>query len=249
MARELIAAAGDTTDRRSGELPRARHPDERPRPGHARQPRGVDGARSSSPRGAVFCTSCHNGAGPSRLDQPLGLDGAAAGLLGDRGVLFAGSRCARQPTPQQNVYYYTVGDRPAGTTRSTRRRGTRRTARRRTTRRSRPASRSSRRRSSKTPANPQGGAPANGEGYRAALARLVTADPQFARAARELSLEGALQGGDRGARGLLRSPAAGPARTRPPATWTIQPTHPEPPRRSSRRTTPGTATTCVTSSA
>ncbi len=67
--------------------------------------------------------------------------------------------------------------------------------------------------------------PKTGEGYRAALARMTTADPQFARAAvnylwKELFGLGIVEPVD--GFDLARQDPAAP----PPAPWTIQPTHP-----------------------
>jgi len=77
----------------------------------------------------------------------------------------------------------------------------------------------------KTPANPGGGAPGTGEGYRAALARLVTADPLFAEAAvnrlwKELFTLGLVEPVE--ALDPARLDPANP----PPGSWTLQPTHP-----------------------
>jgi Protein of unknown function (DUF1549)/Protein of unknown function (DUF1553) len=70
-----------------------------------------------------------------------------------------------------------------------------------------------------------GGKPMAGEGYRAAMARMVTAHPQFARATvnylwKELFVLGIVDPAD--SFDLARQDPASP----PPSPWTIQPTHP-----------------------
>jgi hypothetical protein len=77
----------------------------------------------------------------------------------------------------------------------------------------------------RTPLNPAGGAPLAGESNRAALGRLVTSDPQFARAAvnslwKEMFKLGIVEPAD-GFDPLRQDPANPPL-----GAWTIQPTHP-----------------------
>jgi hypothetical protein len=77
----------------------------------------------------------------------------------------------------------------------------------------------------KTPTNPQGGTPLPGENYRAAMGRIVTADPQFARAGvnylwKEMFTLGIVEPADNF--DLLRQDPSNP----PPGSWTLQPTHP-----------------------
>ena len=196
---------------------------------------------------AVFCTSCHNGSGPPRRDQPLGLDREAAGLLGDVVVLFARDGARGSGTTNAD-YYYTVGERGTGNylLNTTTGNKTDRTAAYYTT--SPPGMTSINPAYLRTPLEPAGGAPANGEGFRQALGRLVTTDPQFARAAvnylwKELFKAGIVEPAD--AFDLMRQDPASP-----PARLVDDPAHaPGPPREARARTTRGTATTFATSSA
>jgi uncharacterized protein DUF1549/uncharacterized protein DUF1553 len=173
---------------------------------------------------AIFCTSCHNGAG--HLDS-INLWGSTVRRQDFWGISAFYSRVSitRQPTSQQNNYTYSIGERTSGNyaLNTTTGNKTDRTSAYYTTIPSGLAVITPT--YLKTPTNPQGGAPADGEGYRAALARLVTEDPQFARAAvnylwKELFRAGIVEPAD--SFDLLRQDPLSP----PPGTWTIQPTHP-----------------------
>ncbi len=223
MAKELIAATGDTT----GEGPAnfLARGIQTNGPGQDT----LDNLAASTGtiflgENAIFCTSCHNGAG--HLDS-INLWGSTVRRQDFWGISAFYSRVsiARQTTSQKNVYHYIVGDRSSGnyaldTTTGNK---TDRTSAYYTTI---PAGLTVITPGYlKTPTNPQGGAPANGEGSRAALARLVTADPQFARAAvnylwKELFKVGIVEPAD--SFDLLRQDPQNP----PPGGWTIQPTHP-----------------------
>ncbi len=173
---------------------------------------------------AVFCTSCHNGTG--HLDQ-INLWGSTVRRQDFWGLaaFFAKVRMPRTGT-QAADYYYTVIDDPSlpdyrlNTTTGNK---TDRTAAYYTTI---PAGLTNITPTYlKTPTNPQGGAPLPGEGYRAAVGRIVTADPQFARAGvnylwKEMFTLGIVEPADNF--DLFRQDPGNP----PPGTWTIQPTHP-----------------------
>jgi hypothetical protein len=174
--------------------------------------------------GAIFCTSCHNGSG--HLDS-INLWGSTVRRQDFWGMSAFYSRLTltRTPTAQPNVYSYGVGERVSGNylLNTTTGNKTDRTSAYYTT--NPPGLTSINPSYVKTPASPQGGAPANGEGFRSALGRLVTSDPQFARAAvnyfwKELFKVGIVEPAD--SFDLLRQDPASP----PPGTWTIQPTHP-----------------------
>lgn len=173
---------------------------------------------------AIFCTSCHDGSG--HLDS-INLWGSTVRRQDFWGMsaFFAKTRIPRSGTQFPN-YTYTVLDDPAlpdyrlNTTTGNK---TDRTSAYYTTvpaglTQIAPAY-------LRTPTNPSGGAPQPGEGYRAALGRLVTADPQFARATvntlwKEMFTLGIVEPAD--GFDLLRQDPANP----PPGAWTIQPTHP-----------------------
>ncbi len=223
MARELIAAAGDTTG--AGPANFLARGIQTNGPGQDT----LDNLAASTGtiflgESAIFCTSCHNGA--RHLDS-INLWGSTVRRQDFWGISAFYSRVSitRQPTSQQNLTYYTVGDRASGNyaLNATTGNKTDRTGAYYTT--IPPGLTFITPGYLKTPTNPQGGAPANGEGYRAALARLVTADPQFARAAvnylwKELFKAGIVEPAD--SFDLLRQDPLNP----PPGTWTIQPTHP-----------------------
>jgi hypothetical protein len=172
----------------------------------------------------IFCTSCHNGSG--HLDQ-INLWGSTVRRQDFWGMsaFFAKVRMPRSGT-QASDYTYTVIDDPAlpdyrlNTTTGNK---TDRTAAYYTTVPSgltviTPTY-------LKTPTNPQGGAPLPGENYRAAMGRIVTADPQFARAGvnylwKEMFTLGIVEPADNF--DLFRQDPSSP----PPGDWTIQPTHP-----------------------
>ena len=223
MARELIAATGDTMA--VGQADFLARGIQTNGPGQDT----LDNLAASTGsiflgEGAVFCTSCHNGAG--HLDS-INLWGSTVRRQDFWGMSAFYSRVAlqRTPTGHANVYSYGVSDRANGNylLNTTTGNKTDRTAAYYTTI---PAGMTSINPSYlKTPSNPSGGAPANGEGFRSALGRLVTADPQFARAAvnylwRELFKAGIVEPAD--SFDLYRQDPAVP----PPGAWTIQPTHP-----------------------
>ncbi|HEX2800133.1 MAG TPA: DUF1549 domain-containing protein, partial [Thermoanaerobaculia bacterium] len=223
MARELIAAAGDTTG--AGPANFLARGIQTNGPGQDT----LDNLAASTGtiflgESAIFCTSCHNGA--RHLDS-INLWGSTVRRQDFWGISAFYSRVSitRQPASQQNLTYYTVGDRASGNyaLNTTTGNKTDRTGAYYTT--IPPGLTSITPGYLKTLMNPQGGAPANGEGYRAALSRLVTADPQFARAAvnylwKELFKVGIVEPAD--SFDLLRQDPLTP----PPGTWTIQPTHP-----------------------
>ncbi|MDL2716355.1 MAG: DUF1549 domain-containing protein [Acidobacteriota bacterium] len=172
---------------------------------------------------AVFCTSCHNGGG--HLDS-INLWGSTVKRQDFWGMSAFYSRVTSPRSGTTGAdYYYTVGERASGNylLNTTTGNKTDRTSAYYTTT---PAGMTSVNPAYlKTPLNPAGGAPAGGEGFRQALGRLVTTDPQFARAAvnylwKEMFALGIVEPAD--AFDPLRQDLASP----PPGTWTIQPTHP-----------------------
>jgi hypothetical protein len=222
MARELIAGAGvNTTNGQANFSVRNIQTN-----GPAQDTYDNQGATTGTVflgTNAVFCTSCHNGAG--HLDL-INLWGSTVRRQDFWGIsaFYAKVRMPRAGT--QPNYYYTVLDDPnlpdyrLNTTTGNK---TDRTAAYYTTI---PAGLTNITPTYlKTPANPQGGAPLPGEGYRAAMGRIVTADPQFAKAAvnylwKEMFAVGIVEPAD--SFDLMRQDPASP----PPGTWTIQPTHP-----------------------
>jgi hypothetical protein len=172
---------------------------------------------------AVFCTSCHNGQG--HLDS-INLWGSTVRRQDFWGMAAFYSRATapRSGTTAAN-YVYTVGERASGNylLNTTTGNKTDRTAAYYTT--NPPGLTSINPAYLRTPLNPAGGAPGSGEGFRQALGRIVTSDPQFARAAvnflwKELFKVGIVEPAD--AFDPMRQDPASP----PPGTWTIQPTHP-----------------------
>ncbi len=172
---------------------------------------------------AVFCTSCHNGQG--HLDA-INLWGSTVKRQDFWGLaaFYARSAAPRSGSSAAD-YAYTVGERANGNylLNTTTGNKTDRTSAYYTT--SPPGLTSINPAYLKTPVAPAGGGPATGEGFRQALGRLVTSDPQFARAAvnylwKELFKAGIVEPAD--AFDPLRQDPANP----PPGTWTIQPTHP-----------------------
>ncbi|MGA7992070.1 MAG: DUF1549 domain-containing protein, partial [Thermoanaerobaculia bacterium] len=172
---------------------------------------------------AVFCTSCHNGQG--HLDS-INLWGSTVRRQDFWGMAAFYSRATSPRSGTTSAdYAYTVGERPSGNylLNTTTGNKTDRTAAYYTTI---PAGLTSINPAYlRTPANPDGGAPGNVEGYRQALGRLVTSDPQFARAAvnylwKELFKLGIVEPAD--AFDPMRQDPANP----PVGSWTIQPTHP-----------------------
>jgi hypothetical protein len=172
---------------------------------------------------AVFCTSCHNGQG--HLDS-INLWGSIVRRQDFWGL---SSFYSRVTSPRSGTtsadYTYTVGERATGNylLNTTTGNKTDRTAAYYTTTPSGltsidPAY-------LRTPLLPSGGAPGKGEGFRQSLGRLVTSDPQFARAAvntlwKEMFTLGIVEPAN--AFDPMRQDPANP----PPGAWTIQPTHP-----------------------
>lgn len=172
---------------------------------------------------AVFCTSCHNGQG--HLDA-INLWGSTVKRQDFWGMSSFYSRATAPRSGTTNAdYYYTVGERVTGNylLNTTTGNKTDRTKAYYTTT---PAGLTSIDPAYlRTPLAPAGGAPGAGEGFRQSLGRLVTGDPQFARAAvnylwKELFKAGIVEPAD--AFDPMRQDAASP----PPGSWTIQPTHP-----------------------
>ena len=173
---------------------------------------------------AIFCTSCHNGSG--HLDS-INLWGSTVRRQDFWGMaaFFAKVRMPRSGT-QIPDYTYTVSDDatlPDYRLNTTTGNKTDRTSAYYTTI---PAGMTQITPSYlKTPTNPSGGQPQPGEVYRAAMGRILTADPQFARATvntlwKEMFTLGIVEPAD--GFDLFRQDPATP----PPGAWTIQPTHP-----------------------
>jgi hypothetical protein len=222
MARELIAATGDSTG--AGPANFIARGIQTNGPGQDT----LDNLAASTGtiflgESALFCTSCHNGAG--HLDA-INLWGSTVLRQNFWGIsaFYARVSIARQGTAQQNDVSYTVSDRSTGNYRldTTTGNKTDRTSDYYTT--APPDLTFITPAFLQTPTTP-GGAPQSGEGYRTALARLVSTDPQFARAAvnylwNELFKSGIVEPAD--SFDLLRQDPNSP----PPPGWSIQPTHP-----------------------
>lgn len=172
---------------------------------------------------AAFCTSCHNGQG--HLDA-INLWGSTVKRQDFWGLAAFYSRAtARRSGTTNATYTWDVGERAAGNylLNTTTGNKTDRTSAYYTTS---PAGMTSIDPGYlRTPLNPGGGAPVGAEGFRQALGRLVTSDPQFARAAvntlwKEMFKLGIVEPAD-GFDPLRQDPA-----NPPPGAWTIQPTHP-----------------------
>jgi hypothetical protein len=172
---------------------------------------------------AVFCTSCHNGQG--HLDA-INLWGSTVRRQDFWGLAAFYSRATAPRSGTTGAdYTYTVGERATGNylLNTTTGNKTDRTGAYYTT--NPPGMTSINPSYPKTPLAPAGGAPAAGETFRQALGRLVTNDPQFARAAvntlwKEMFKVGIVEPAD--AFDPLRQDPANP----PPGSWTVQPTHP-----------------------
>jgi hypothetical protein len=172
---------------------------------------------------ALFCTSCHNGQG--HLDA-INLWGSTVKRQDFWGMsaFYSRATAARSGTTNAD-YTYTVGERGTGNylLNTTTGNKTDRTKAYYTT--TPPGLTSINPAYLRTPLAPAGGAPAAGESFRQSLGRLVTGDPQFARAAanylwKEMFKAGIVEPAD--AFDPLRQDPASP----PPGSWTIQPTHP-----------------------
>ncbi|MGZ6988264.1 MAG: DUF1549 domain-containing protein [Thermoanaerobaculia bacterium] len=223
MAKELIAATGDTTSAGAADFLARGIQTNGPSQDTLDNLAASTGTIFLGEK-AIFCTSCHNGAG--HLDS-INLWGSTVRRQDFWGMsaFYSRTTLTRQPTAQQNVYLYVVGERATGNylLNTTTGNKTDRTSAYYTTI---PAGLTSVNPTYlKTPADPLGGAPTNGESFRAALGRLVTSDPQFARAAvnylwKELFKAGIVEPAD--SFDLMRQDPASP----PPGSWTIQPTHP-----------------------
>jgi hypothetical protein len=171
---------------------------------------------------AVFCTSCHNGA--AHLDL-INLWGSTVRRQDFWGMSAFFSRVTVSSSGFAPNSFYTVGDRATGDYPLNTKTGnkTDRTGAYYTT--APPGLGAITPAYLRTPLNPAGGAPLPGETYRQALSRLVTSDPQFARAAvnylwREMFKVGIVEPAD-GFDPMRQDPASPP-----PGAWTIQPTHP-----------------------
>ena len=170
----------------------------------------------------LFCTSCHNGQG--HLDS-INLYGSIVKRQDFWGMAAFYALAALPWTGAPPDIVYTVGENAFGNYRLNTTTGnkTNRTSAYYTTTPAGltvipPAY-------LRTPLAPAGGEPASGEGRRQALARLVTGDPQFARAQvnylwKEMFKLGIVEPAD--SFDPLRQDPASP----PPGSWTIQPTHP-----------------------
>lgn len=165
--------------------------------------------------GALFCTSCHDGAG--HLDQ-INLWGAGVKRQEFWGMaaFYARTRLVRTGTPPG--VSFTPIEAPNGEYRLDTTTGNK------TPRQGWPTQPAG-----LTSVAPRfvfgGGAPAAGEGRRQALARLVTSDPLFARASANMIFKELF------GVGIVDPPdAIDPARldpaSPPPAPWAVQPTHP-----------------------
>ena len=223
MARELIAATGlNTTVGAANYVVRQLQPN-----GPAQDT--YDNLAASTATvflgtSTVFCTSCHNGQG--HLDS-INLWGSTVKRQDFWGLAAFYSRFSQQragPADPSKVTH-TVSESASGNYRLNTTTGnkTDRTAAYYTT--SPPGLTSIDPAYFRTPLAPTGGGPAAGEGFRQALGRLVTSDPQFARAAvnylwKEMFGVGIVEPVD-GFDPMRQDPASPP-----PGTWTIQPTHP-----------------------
>jgi hypothetical protein len=173
--------------------------------------------------GSVFCTSCHDGAGHLDLINLWGSTVRRQDFWG-LSAFYSRTTIRRVGTGNANTTW-TVGERGSGNYNldTTTGNKTDRTAAYYTT--TPPGLTVVPPAYLKTPASPLGGGPLPGEGYRAALGRLVTSDPQFARAAvnrlwKELFTLGIVEPAD-GFDPMRQDP-----QSPPPGEWTVQPTHP-----------------------
>jgi hypothetical protein len=231
MARELIAGAGDTAA-----APAANYAARSLQVNGPIQDTydnlGADTGTIFLGTNALFCTSCHNGAG--HLDQ-INLWGSTVRRQDFWGISAFYSRTTiRRQGTQQSDYTYAVGDAAAGDyllNTTTGNKTPRVPCTDQVTTNCNgygtypPGLTSITPTYLRTPTNPQGGAPMSSEGYRAAMGRLITADPQFARAAvnylwREMFTVGIVEPAN--SFDLMRQDPSNP----PPGTWTIQPTLP-----------------------
>ena len=222
MARELIAGAGNTVRAPAANFAvrnlQANGPVQDTYDNLA-----ADTGRVFLGTNAVFCTSCHDGAGHLDLINLWGSTVRRQDFWG-MSAFFARTTIRRQGTSNADTTY-NVGDSTSGAYALNTSTGnkTDRTAAYYTT--SPPGLAAIPPAYLKTPANPAGGAPVPGEGFRASLGRLVTSDPQFARAAvnllwKELFTLGLVEPAD------AFDPLRQDPRSPPPGAWTIQPTHP-----------------------
>lgn len=161
----------------------------------------------------IFCSSCHNGAG--HTDQiNIWLSGVDRSEFWGMAAFFARTFPRRQGT-QDTYFYYTTTDAGTGEYQLNTTTGNK-------------SPRDPSMAGGQTfirPAYLSGGAPMQGETYRAALARLLTADDQFARASvnylwKELFTVGIVEPANDF--DLARQDPSNP----PPAPWTVQPSHP-----------------------
>jgi len=175
---------------------------------------------------ALFCASCHNGAGHMDLINIWGSKFSRQ-MFWEMAAFWAKTQMPRQGT-QFGAYTYAVADNTRApdyqlnttTGNKTPRDGTWTTPQGLTVITPKYLS------SGPDPAAGTRPTPQQGENYRAALARMVTGDPQFARATvnylwQELFTVGIVEPAN--SFDFARQDPANP----PPAPWTLQPTHPE----------------------
>ena len=172
---------------------------------------------------AVFCTSCHNGQG--HLDA-INLWGSVVKRQDFWGMAAFFSRVNVSKSGFTSSDFYTVSERTAGAAYLLNTTTGNKTSRAYSYYTTTPAGLASIEPAYlRTPLNPAGGAPLPGETYRQALGRLVTGDPQFARAAvntlwKEMFKVGIVEPVD-GFDPMRQDPASPP-----PGSWSTQPTHP-----------------------
>jgi len=171
---------------------------------------------------AALCTSCHNGQG--HLDA-INLWGSTVKRQDFWGMAAFFSRVTITRTGTYDTSFSTISEKTTGqyNLNTTTGNKTARTAAYYTT--TPPGLGDIAPAYLRTPLNPAGGAPLAGESNRAALGRLVTSDPQFARATvnylwKEMFKLGIVEPAD--AFDPLRQDPANP----PLGSWSIQPTHP-----------------------
>jgi hypothetical protein len=163
----------------------------------------------------IFCTSCHNGAGHTDSIN-LYLSTVKRSDFWGMSAFFARATLRRSGTSGAD-YYYTVSERAPGEYLLNTTTGNKSP---------RDGTTWANGASLITPKYVLGGAaPMPGESYDAALARSLTADPQFAKAAanyiwKEMFTVGIVEPAD--SFDLLRQDPSDP----PPEPWTVQPTHP-----------------------
>jgi hypothetical protein len=162
----------------------------------------------------VFCCSCHNGAGHTDSIN-LYLSTVGRSDFWGMAAFFSRQVLRRQGSTPQD-YYYTLSERAQGEYQLNTTTGNKSP---------RDGTKWANGATVITPKYIGGGTPLQGEGYGAAIARAITSDPQFARAAvnyvwKEMFTVGIVEPAD--SFDLLRQDPSNP----PPDPWTVQPTHP-----------------------